>query len=180
MRPVHTPRPRAAFTLIELLCAIAIVVLLAALITPAMQYMRNRGESVTCMNNLRQIDLAMKLKVQDNNNTYPKVETDPENPIYRPDDGALPLDELLAPYGITERILRCPSDAHGPDYFAKNGSSYLWIPLVDGEVATAAKVYLPAGVLELPPSRLPEAADYSSVHRGRSNVLFSDGHVKSL
>lgn len=173
-----SPRCRAAFTLIELLCAIAIVVLLASLISPAMSYMTTRGEIIRCGNNLRQIDVAMKLKVQDNNNTYPKVESDPNNPIYQPDDNAQSLLALLQPYGVTEQTLRCPADARGPNFYAKNGSSYEWFPLVDGEVVVSPKIYLPAGTLDLPQSRLPEAADFIGVHRGRQNVLFADGHVR--
>lgn len=176
----NSRHPQRAFTLIELLCAIAIVILLASLIAPGMVFLKNRSETIYCANNLRQIDVAMKLKVQDNNNTYPKVETDPANPIYPPEAGAKTLAELLEPYGITDRTLRCPADAHGPNYFAKNGSSYQWFPLVDGEIAVSPKVYLPAGTLDLPQSRLPEAADFSTVHRGRQNILFADGHVKSL
>lgn len=171
-------RRAAAFTLIELLCVIAIIVLLASLIAPTLSYMKNHGDIVTCASNLRQIDIAMKLKTQDNNNIYPKVENDPENPIYKPEDLAQPLDQMLAPYGITEKTLRCPADVRGPNHFARRGSSYEWYSLIDGEIAASIKVYLPAGVIELSQNRLPEAGDYSSVHRGRKNILFADGHVR--
>ncbi|CAN5383567.1 hypothetical protein BH09VER1_BH09VER1_07170 [soil metagenome] len=176
LRPSRRISSRA-FTFIELLSAIAIILLLASLVTPSISYLRNRAQSAACANNLRQIDLAMNLKVQDNNNTFPKVETDPSHPIYPSDAGAQTLAVLLQPYGVTDRTLRCPTDAEGPNYFAQNGCSYQWFPLVDGEVAIAPGIYLPAGALQLPLARIPEASDYSSVHQGRQNVLFADGHI---
>lgn len=179
MPPLHSSRRIAsrAFTLIELISAITIALLLASLVTPSISYLRNRAQSVACANNLRQIGVAMSLKVQDNNNTFPKVETDPSHPIYPASDGAQTLAVLLQPYGVTDRTLRCPTDVQGPNHFALMGCSYQWFPLVDGEVAIAPGIYLPAGALQLPLARLPEASDYSSVHQGRQNVLFADGHI---
>ncbi len=171
----------SAFSLIELICVIAIIVLLGSLIAPAMDTVRARAESASCASNLRQIGLAMMQKVQDNNNAFPLIESDPTNPIYPPEAGAVPLAVALQPYGITERVLRCGSDARKDKYFVTKGTSYEWFPLIDGELAAAPRLYLPAGVLSLPLGRLPMAADFSSrIHGGNQNVLFADAHVRSL
>jgi len=63
-------RPCRAFTLLELLVVIGIIGLLAALLFPVLAQIKQKARRIACVNNLKQLSLAMHLFATDNG-SYP-------------------------------------------------------------------------------------------------------------
>jgi prepilin-type N-terminal cleavage/methylation domain-containing protein/prepilin-type processing-associated H-X9-DG protein len=70
-RSASNPLQAGGFTLLELLVVIAIVVILAALLLPALSKARAQAHSTTCKNHLRQLGCALQMYVDGHQGKYP-------------------------------------------------------------------------------------------------------------
>jgi prepilin-type N-terminal cleavage/methylation domain-containing protein/prepilin-type processing-associated H-X9-DG protein len=69
--PAPSRLSRLAFTLIELLVVIAIIAILAGILIPALGAAKEKGSSIKCLNNLKQLGLASTLYASDFNGGFP-------------------------------------------------------------------------------------------------------------
>lgn len=64
---------KRAFTLIELLSVVAIIALLAMLLLPVLSGAKARAQRTVCMNNLRQINLGLRMYSDDSSDKTPRT-----------------------------------------------------------------------------------------------------------
>jgi prepilin-type N-terminal cleavage/methylation domain-containing protein/prepilin-type processing-associated H-X9-DG protein len=173
-------RETEAFTLIELILAIAILGILAALLLPTLGRSKATARSAACLSNLHQIGLALQQYADESENRLPLMWDAPLGTNDTQTNNLLPtVDKVLTVYLSSTHVLRCPSDDRA--LFAQTGSSYAWNTLLNGQDADRLQVL---GIL-FDPQQIPLFFDKQAFHRekgeGRGvNYLYADGHIKNL
>jgi prepilin-type N-terminal cleavage/methylation domain-containing protein/prepilin-type processing-associated H-X9-DG protein len=92
----------AGFSLVELLVVMAIIAILMAMLMPAISRAKSKANQTSCLNNMRQLDLAAMMYASDHEEEYP---------ARRLPTNAWP--HKLKPYYVSWQIIACPSDRFG-------------------------------------------------------------------
>jgi len=195
MRP---PAPPNAFTMVEILVVVAVVVILAGLAFPAVTSLLKGGHQARCVGNLKQISAASAAYAGDHAGDFP--------PNAKGTGFAKDLEPYLGPYprrpgaGFRQSPLVCPAQANGlPD----GRNSYRGIYTINNHglsyaqnlYVTTPRVKRRASIRH--PSRLMLYMDFENQyqaqasemrkfrrwetladrHGGKVNVAFADGSV---
>lgn len=120
-------KTRKGFTLIELLVVVAIIAILAALLLPALGRAREQARRSNCLNNLKQMNLLLRIYANDYRGWFPaaavytydgtnwsasEAVTPLQDLVIGPGDGT--WDMLFPRYSTTPGLMVCPSSGHAP------------------------------------------------------------------
>jgi len=206
MRRGSTRSPQEGFTLIELLVVIAIIAILAAILFPVFARAREKARQTTCLNNTKQMALAVQMYAQDYDET-----------VVHYYNGGVPSPgnvwwNMLAPYVKNMQVYLCPSSTldAGSNWYA--GYTHAYSNYMDygmnrrcssrdaSTIIKLAQIKYPAEtfiIAEGDCTRSTSDYPYSNAwdlmaitsgrnassfiparHNGGANITFLDGHAK--
>lgn len=191
-------RPRAAVTLVEMLLAVCVVGILAALLFPVIGRARESAKGVQCIGRLKQLMVAAEAYRADNNRYLQSYGG----------DKAWWDNLMVGGYVKSAKEITCPAGGYMDTYDPNQGSGtrrnyggygytslYLW---PDAARTDAVKNFFTARLLQRSMWPLIADGDYLAIydlenpvagagpgnrfaarHGGSANVLMADGHIES-
>ncbi len=184
-----------AMTLTEVIVAVFVVLLLAAILLPVLAYLKPKSSRIGCMQNLQEVGLDYKIWSGDNNDKYPAQvsATNGGAMEWMATGNVVALYQCMSNELSTPRILVCPNDAgHHPatnflvGFTAKSISYFAGLDANDHDPQNALTgdanltvngQPVPSGVVNLGTNIFTWTKDR---HQFGGNVALSDGSAASI
>jgi prepilin-type N-terminal cleavage/methylation domain-containing protein/prepilin-type processing-associated H-X9-DG protein len=188
---------KRAFTLIELLVVIAIIAILASLLFPAVVKAKARSKSIACLNNLRQLGIALHGYASENDDYFPPEGTGTSLNSQVGWYIALPKQMSQPTYNemawrtnpaapLTRSVLLCPANTNRSNGF--NLFHYCLNEHIDGTGSGDRRVRLSSISRQSQvvwlfdnggrAARAQQNNVHTNLHGGGANISFVDGHVQ--
>jgi prepilin-type N-terminal cleavage/methylation domain-containing protein/prepilin-type processing-associated H-X9-DG protein len=188
-----------AFTLIELLCVVAIIGILTALLLPALSQAAARAKRIQCVSQLRQGGVAFHSFAHDHNGRFPMAVPAQAGGSLEFVQNAYRLSgefyfsfrhfQTLSNELVMPRIVACPADTRlpAPSFALLKNENLSYFVGVDADLGSSSSILAgdrnitndwlaPATILELGPNHHLRWTD--ELHRFKGNLLFADGRVE--
>ncbi|MGI4790131.1 MAG: DUF1559 domain-containing protein [Janthinobacterium lividum] len=158
---------KRGFTLIELLVVIAIIAILAAILFPVFQKVRENARRTACLSNMKQIGLAFTQYQQDSDEFFPVRYPAGVDPV---DKHKLSWKDSLYPFIKSYAVFKCPDNptAQSPDFTGDDtptppgyvpspfaGGYALWLP----ESSAFASAIITGGASPQPLSEIDQPSN---------------------
>jgi prepilin-type N-terminal cleavage/methylation domain-containing protein/prepilin-type processing-associated H-X9-DG protein len=196
MKTRHTTNQTRGMTLIEVLVAVFVITLLAAMFLPALAAAKRKHSRIGCVNNLKEIGLAFRVWEGDNGDKYPMqfAITNSDTMKLISGGNAYVLWQSMSNELSTPKILHCPedterlatnnfstgfSDANISYFFNLDGNEiYPQMILIGDDNLAVDSTRVRSGILNL--STGSSVTWTKERHNGAGNIGLADGSVQQL
>lgn len=172
------------FTLLELLCVIAVIAILSSLLLPALKAAKTESRKIQCSGNMKQIGLAVSMYTVDHNDYFPGAVSGARAFFKNLEDytGIPPLTyDTTKPMG-SARIYWCPGDQYRATLVSSYPNAYLCMfsygnnyyttwDLGTPAMQKTSKIKKPGGMLYLCETQRPEG--YAELFNANSYPFLS-------
>ncbi|HEY5480147.1 MAG TPA: hypothetical protein VIL39_01565 [Verrucomicrobiae bacterium] len=188
-----------AMSLIELLCVMAIIMVLAALLLPALGQAKARAKRIQCLDHLHQTGIGFVSFANEHNGRFPMaVPASAGGSLELAQGGYLLPGDFYFSYRhfqaasnelVTPKLVVCPADTRVPatSFATLSNANLSYFIGVNAEFARPTSILAgdrnltndyttPGTVLRLGQNYALRWTD--ELHRFKGNLLFSDGHVE--